>query len=164
MNTLYMKQKMFSLRGRFTIKDASENDVYFVEGSFMKIPKSFTISDKDGRVITTITKQTFSFLPKFYVDVEGEETVTISKEFTFFKPRYTIDAAGIEVDGDWWDMDFDVKQDGQVIGSVQKKWLTWGDSYEIQVNDETMEHMLISIVVAIDCAKADQAAGASAAT
>ncbi|TCI33515.1 MULTISPECIES: LURP-one-related/scramblase family protein [unclassified Exiguobacterium] len=163
MNTLYMKQKVFSLRGRFTIKDADENDMYFVEGSFMKLPKSFTISDKDGREITTITKKTFSFLPKFYVDVEGEETMTISKEFTFFKPRYTIDAAGIEIDGDWWDMDFEVTQNGQVIGSVQKKWLSWGDTYEIQVIDETMEDMLISIVVAIDCVKSDQAA-ASAAT
>ncbi|EPE62270.1 hypothetical protein L479_01321 [Exiguobacterium sp. S17] len=163
MNTLYMKQKVFSLRGRFTIKDADENDMYFVEGSFMKLPKSFTISDKDGREITTITKKTFSFLPKFYVDVEGEETMTISKEFTFFKPRYTIDAAGIEIDGDWWDMDFEVTQNGQVIGSVQKKWLSWGDTYEIQVIDEAVEHMLISIVVAIDCVKSDQAA-ASAAT
>ncbi|MDL5376828.1 LURP-one-related/scramblase family protein [Exiguobacterium mexicanum] len=164
MNTLYMKQKVFSLRGRFTIKDADENDRYFVEGSFMKLPKSFTISDKEGHEITTITKKTFSFLPKFYVDVEGQETVTISKEFTLFKPRYTIDAAGIDVQGNWWDMDFQVMQNGQVIGSVQKKWLSWGDSYEIQVMDETMEYMLISIVVAIDCAKSDQAAGASAAT
>lgn len=164
MNTLYMKQKVFSLRGRFSIKDADENDLYFVEGSFMKLPKSFTISDKNGYEITTITKKTFSFLPTFYVDVEGEETLTISKEFTFFKPRYTIDAAGIEVDGNWWDMNFEVRQNGHVIGSVQKKWITWGDTYEIRVVDDTMEHLLISIVVAIDCVKADQAASSSAAT
>lgn len=164
MNTLYMKQKVFSLRGRFSIKDADENDLYFVEGSFMKLPKSFTISDKNGYEITTITKKTFSFLPTFYVDVEGEATLTISKEFTFFKPRYTIDAAGIEVDGNWWDMNFEVLQNGHVIGSVQKKWLTWGDTYEIRVVDDTMEHLLISIVVAIDCVKADQAASSSAAT
>ncbi len=71
MNTLYMKQKVFSLRGRFSIKDADENNLYFVEGSFMKLPKSFTISDKNGYEITTITKKTFSFLPTFYVRCRG---------------------------------------------------------------------------------------------
>lgn len=49
-----------------------------------------------------------------------------------------------------------------MIGSVHKKWLSWGDSYEIQVNDEAYEKILIAIVVAIDCVKADQAAAANA--
>lgn len=43
MKQLYMKQKVFSLSGRFTVKDQQENDVYVVEGSFMKVPKTFTI-------------------------------------------------------------------------------------------------------------------------
>lgn len=164
MRTLYMKQKVFSLRGRFTIKDADEHDLYFIEGSFMKFPKSFTITDVSNETVAMITKQTFSFLPKVFVEVDGQERLTIAKEFTFFKPKYTIDATGIDVQGDWWDMDFEVTQHGQSVGSVQKKWLSWGDSYEIRVEDPEMEHLLISIVVAIDCAKTDQAAASSAAT
>ncbi|MBG0918743.1 LURP-one-related/scramblase family protein [Exiguobacterium sp. SRB7LM] len=164
MHTLYMKQKVFSLRGRFTIKDADGHDQYFIEGSFMKFPKSFEIKDTSGQTVTTITKKTFSFLPKFFVEVDGTDMMTISKEFSFFKPKYSIDAAGIDVQGDWWDMDFNVTKNGQSIGSVQKKWFSWGDSYEIRVEEPEMEHLLISIVVAIDCAKADQAAASSAAT
>lgn len=164
MNTLYMKQKVFSLRGRFAIQDEHQQDRYVIEGSFMQIPKTFTISDVSGQAITTITKKTFSLLPTFYVEVDGQGPMTIYKEFTFFRPKYTIDAAGIEVDGNWWDMDFHVTRDGEMIGRVQKKWLTWGDTYEIEVLDDTMEHLLISIVVAIDCVKADQAGAAGAVT
>ena len=83
-----------------------------------------------------ITKKTFSFLPTFFVDVQGQETMTIKKEFSFFKARYTIDAAGITVQGNWWDMDFEVYQNKEVIGAVSKKWFTWGDSYQLQILDD----------------------------
>ena len=96
------------------------------------------------------------------MEVEGREVLTIKKDFTFFKASYSIDAAGIEVQGNWWDMNFEVYKDGQVIGSVHKKWLSWGDSYEIQVIDEEYEKIIIAIVLAIDCVKADQAAAANA--
>ncbi|ACB62454.1 protein of unknown function DUF567 [Exiguobacterium sibiricum 255-15] len=160
MHTLYMKQKALSLRGRFSIKNEQEQDQYLVEGSFMKIPKSFSITTTDGKEIATITKKTLSLRPKFFVEVDGQ-TMTIEKEFSLFKARYTIDAAGIEIDGNWWDMDFQVKRQGEVVGQVEKKWLSFGDSYEIQVIDAAMETILIALVVAIDCVKADDAANAS---
>lgn len=160
MHILYMKQKVFSLRGRFSIQDQHEQNVYLVEGSFMKLPKSFSITTTAGEEIATITKKTLSLRPKFFVEVEGQ-TMTIEKEFSLFKARYTIDAAGIEIDGNWWDMDFQVKRQGEVVGQVKKKWLSFGDSYEIQVIDAAMETILIALVVAIDCVKADDAANAS---
>ncbi|AKN53125.1 hypothetical protein AB434_0720 [Heyndrickxia coagulans] len=43
MKQLYMKQKVFSLSGKFTVKDQQERDVYYVEGSFLQIPKTFSI-------------------------------------------------------------------------------------------------------------------------
>lgn len=161
MRQLYMKQKVFSLSGKFTVTDKEQRDVYYVEGSFLQIPKTFTIMDPTRSEIALITKKTFSLLPKFFVEVDGREALTIKKEFTFFKARYTIDAAGVEVRGNWWDMNFDVLHNGTVAGSVSKQWLTWGDTYEVKILDEAMEHLIIALVVAIDCVKADEAATAS---
>lgn len=42
MKQLDIKQKVFSLSGKFTVKDQQENDVYYVEGSFMQIPEERT--------------------------------------------------------------------------------------------------------------------------
>ena len=158
MRQLYIKQKVFSLSGKFSVKDEQENEVYFVEGSFMRIPKTFSIVDSASNEVALITKKTFSFLPTFFVEVNGQEAVTIKKEFSFLKARYSIDAAGMEVRGNWWDMDFEVFQNGEIIGAVSKKWFTWGDSYELQIANDGMEPLLVSLVVAIDCAKADEAA------
>jgi uncharacterized protein YxjI len=43
MNHLYIKQKVFSLSGKFAVKNQLEKDVYYVEGSFLQIPKTFSI-------------------------------------------------------------------------------------------------------------------------
>ncbi|MFD1928257.1 LURP-one-related/scramblase family protein [Sporosarcina siberiensis] len=158
MKTLYIKQKIFSLGGKFTVKDVNEVDVYYIEGSLMKIPKSYSIKNAEMDKVALITKKMFSLMPTFFVETVGQEDVTIKKEFTFFKPKYTINAIGIDVQGNWWDMNFKVVQNGEVIGVVDKKWFTWGDSYQIQIMKEETESLIIALVVAIDCAKATQAA------
>lgn len=164
MKELYIKQKVFSLSGKFTVIDQQENDVYYVEGSFMQFPKTFSILNTTRDEVALITKKMLSFLPKFFVEVNGQEVLTIKKEFSFLKARYTIDAAGIEVQGNWWDMNFQVLQQGEVIGQVNKEWFTWGDSYKVQILNEEMETIIIALVIAIDCVKADQAAASSAST
>ncbi len=164
MKQLYIKQKVFSLSGKFTVKDQKERDVYYVEGSFLQIPKTFSILNTTREEVALITKKVFSFLPKFFVEVNGREVLTIKKEFSFLKARYSIDAAGIEVHGNWWDMNFQVLQHGEVIGRVSKEWFTWGDSYKVEIVNEEMETIMIALVVAIDCVKADQAAASAAST
>lgn len=161
MNRLYMKQNLFSLSGKFTVKDMSEQDVYFVEGSFLKIPKTFTILNASREEVAHITKKVLSLLPKFHVDVNGKEVLTIKKEFSMFKSRYTIVDTDIEMRGNWWDMDFTVFYQGEQVGEVHKKWLSWGDSYEISIHEPSFEIMIIALVVAIDCVKSDDAAASN---
>jgi uncharacterized protein YxjI len=155
MKQLYIKQKVLSLSGKFTVKDQQEKDVYYVEGSFMQIPKTFSIMNTTRDEVARVTKKAFSLLPKFLVEVNSREVLTIKKEFSFLKALYTIDGAGMEVHGNWWDMDFEVLQHGKVVGKVSKEWFTWGDSYKVEIMDEEMESVMIALVVAIDCVKAD---------
>ena len=156
MRELYMKQKLFSMSGKFTVKDADQQDVYRITGSFMKVPKTYTIEDEYNAEVATITKKTFSFLPAFSVEVAGREEVLIKKQMTFLKARYSIEAADIDVRGNWWDMDFEVLQQGEIVGIVEKKWFQWGDSYRIQILKNEMETLLVALVVAIDCVQADE--------
>jgi uncharacterized protein YxjI len=164
MRQLYIKQKVFSLSEKFTVKDQEEKDTYYVEGSFMRVPKTFSIMNTSRDEVALITKKVFSFLPKFFVEVNGQEVLTIKKEFSFLKARYSIDAAGIDVQGNWLDMDFQVLHNGRVVGEVGKEWFSWGDSYRVQILDEEMETIIIALVIAIDCVKADQAAASSGAS
>ncbi len=156
MKQLYIKQKVFSLSEKFTVKDQDEKDAYYVEGSFMKVPKTFTIMNQDREEVALITKKVLSFLPTFFVEVNGEEVVTIKKELSFLKAKYSIDAAGIEVEGNWMDMNFHVLHKGRVVGEVGKEWFSWGDSYRVQILEGELESVILALVIAIDCVKADQ--------
>ena len=161
MKSFYLKQKIMSMRGRFNVFDELQQEVYKIEGSFLQIPKTFTIRDMQQNERALITKKTLSWLPTFYVEVEGRNLFTIKKEFSFFKAKYSVVGEGIEVTGNVWDMEFDIVKDGETIGRVNKEWFTWGDAYHIQVFEEKWEMIIISLVVAIDCVKADQNTAAS---
>lgn len=161
MRQLFIKQKLFSLKDKFTVKDQNGNDAYYVEGSLLKIPKTFTIMNTNHEEVATITKKVFSLLPTFYVDVPSQEIVTIRKDFTLFKPRYTIEAKNIEVQGNILDMNFEVYENRTLVGAVSKDWFTWGDSYKIQIMKEELETIIIALVVAIDFVKARREAAAA---
>lgn len=162
MRQLFIKQKLFSLKDKFTVKDRNGNDAYYVEGSLLKIPKTFTIMNTSNEEVATITKKTISLLPTFYVDVPGHDVVTIKKDFTLLKPRYTIEAKNIEVQGNILDMNFEIYQNRTLVGAVSKDWFTWGDSYKVQIVDEELETIIIALVIAIDFVKARREAAASA--
>lgn len=159
MSRLFIKQKVFTMSEKFTVFSETEEPRYYVTGSFMQIPKRFTITDINNQPIAEITKTTFSWQPKFTVEMNGELVATIRKEFTFFKPKYTIDGAELHVAGDWWDMTFSVTAGpgGDEVAHIRRKRLTWADTYEVEVVDESLEAMIVSLVVAIDRVRSEEA-------
>jgi uncharacterized protein YxjI len=164
MRKLYIKQKVFSIGEKFNVTDANQETVYHVQGSFLKIPKQFTIYDRHDQIIGEITKKVLALLPQFTVAIAGASDIVIKKELTLFKARYHIEAEEISVQGNWWDMDFEVIRDGLQIAVINKRWVSWGDTYEVTIQDERYEKMIIALVVAIDCVKADDNAAASSAS
>lgn len=153
MSELYIKKKVFSLGGHFTVQDQNQQDKYFVKGSFISIPKTFIVTDVRGAEVATITKKVFSWLPKFFIDVSNQEQLAIVKELTFMKARYRIEGQGLIVKGDWLNKNFEVYQGANKLATVNERWFTWGDTYEVVIEDEELEHTIISLVVAINFVK-----------
>lgn len=151
---LYIRQKVFSFRDKFTVKDEYGNDHYFVEGDLFSFGKHLHIRDAYGREVIRIRQKVWSFLHRFYVYVEDKLVAEVVKEFTFFKPRYRIEGPGWEVSGDWWEHTYEITSGGKQIVSVQKEWMTWGDSYQVDIADAQDERMALAVVLAIDCAVA----------
>ncbi|MGM0165680.1 hypothetical protein IGI39_000622 [Enterococcus sp. AZ135] len=121
MKKLYIKQKVFSIGEKFTVMDEEQQPRYFVKGSFMKIPKTFRIDDERGNEVSRITKKVISLLPKFFVEMNGKEAIEISKQLSLFKAKYSISAEDLTVDGNWWDMDFEVLQKGRKVAEINKR-------------------------------------------
>ena len=156
---LYMRQKVFSWVDRFTVKDESGADKYYVEGEFFSWGKKLHVSDLNGNEVAFIQQKVFSFLPKFFVFVNGNQIAEIVKEFTFLRPRYSIEGLGWEIEGSFMAHDYQITKEGHSIVAIHKEWMTWGDCYELDVTNEQDEIVALSVVLAIDCVmEADDAA------
>ena len=162
---LYMKQKVFSIRDRFTIKDESGEDRYYVEGKLISIGKKLQLFDMSGAEVAFIQQKVLSLLPKFHVYTNGKEIATIVKELSLLRPKYRIEGPGWRVKGNFWEHDYEIMDKrGNPIVSVHKVWLSWGDSYELNIARRDDEVRALATVLAIDCVLDAEKASASAAT
>lgn len=74
----------------------------------------------------------------------------IKKKFTMLKPKYIIEGPNWEVQGDFLSHDYTITDGGRPIVSIYKKWLSWGDTFELDIADESHEVLAIAVVLAID--------------
>ena len=65
MKELYIRQEIFTLGEKLTVKDDQQKNIYYIEGSFFQIPKTFSIMNENRGEVALFTKKVFSFLPKF---------------------------------------------------------------------------------------------------
>ncbi len=160
---LYIKEKVFSWGDKFTVKDAYGEDKYIVEGEVFTFGKKLHVYDRSGREVAFIKQEVWSFLPRYYVFCGDRQIAEIKKEFTFLFPRYTIEGLGWEIDGSFMAHDYQITKRDRKIVTISKEWMTWGDSYELDIADPADELVALAVVIAIDCVtEANSAATSSA--
>lgn len=153
---LYIKQKVFSWNAKFTVKNELGEDKYWVEGEFFSLGRKLHIYNASGGEIASIEQKLFSLMPKYIVYVGGTQVAEIVREFTFMKPRYTIEGLNWDVNGDFWQHDYQITQNGNLIVIINKEWMTWGDTYELNIANPQDELIALAVVLAIDCVMAAQ--------
>jgi uncharacterized protein YxjI len=153
---LYLKQKVFSWRDRFFVKDESGNDRYWVQGEILSLGKRLRVYDGSGAEVAFIRQKVMSWLPRFFVEINGRVVCMIVKELTFFRQSYRVEGLPWHLSGDFWAHEYSLTESGREIMRLSKKWFTWGDSYELDIADPQNELMCLCIALAVDCALALQ--------
>ncbi len=148
---LYIKEKVFSWGDRFTVWDANGQETYFVEGEVFSWGKKLHVYDRAGMEVAFIKQEVFSFLPRYYVFCGSEQVAEIRKEFTFLFPKYRIDGLDWDIEGSFMAHDYTIHQHGQEIVRISKEWMTWGDSYELDIANGADEIVALAVVLTIDC-------------
>ena len=151
MKTFLVKQK-FRLGGeRFDIKDDRGVVNYQVEGSFFQIPKTFTIYDAYGEQVSEISKEFFTLLPRFTIQLRNGSNFVIRKKLTFFRDKYEFDDLGLRIEGNIWDLNFKLLDDrDQVIAEIRKEIFHLTSTYTVTVFEDSYADLVISLCVAID--------------
>lgn len=148
---LYIKEKIFSWGDKFFVKDENGQDKYVVEGEVFSWGKKLHVYDRMGDEAAFIKQEVWSWLPKYYVFCGGRQVAEIKKEFSFFVPRFSIEGLGWEINGHFLEHDYEITRNGRPIVTITKEWMTWGDSYELDISDPADEIIALAVVLAIDC-------------
>ena len=148
---LYIKEKVFSWGDKFTVKDQFGEDRYIVEGEVFSWGKKLHVYDMAGNEVAFIKQEVWSFLPRYYVFCGDEQVAEIKKEFSFIFPRYSIEGLGWEIEGRFMAHEYVITQNGRSIVSISKEWMTWGDSYELDIANPADEIVARAVVLTIDC-------------
>ncbi|HGK1401195.1 TPA: LURP-one-related/scramblase family protein [Streptococcus pneumoniae] len=142
MKTFLVKQK-FRLGGeRFAIKDDRGEIAYQVEGSFFKIPKTFTIYDAAGEQVSQISKEILTLLPRFEIQL---------RDGSSWRDKYEFDNLGLRIEGNIWDLNFKLLDDrDQLIAEIKKELFHLTSTYTVTVLEDAYADLVISLCVAID--------------
>jgi uncharacterized protein YxjI len=154
MSQFYLKQRVFSIVDNYVVYDGAQTPLYQIQGQFLSLPKRHEITNaRTGELLYTLKRPLLSLLPRFeLIDAAGDQVATIQKMLSLFVSRIEISSNFGEytVRGDVFAHDFQIEKEGLVIVEVHKKWLSWGDVYEIAIEDNQNQEFLLAMVVAID--------------
>ena len=154
---LYARQKYFSFRTVFSILDSNGRVCYTVKGEIFSLTKKLHVYDNTGREVAILRGRIIKLLPTYDIFIGGRKAASIAKRLTLFRPSYVIRDSNWRVEGDFLQHRYSM-YDGRrnKVASISKKWLTFGDCFELNVPDPDNEVLAVCMMLAIDCVMDDQ--------
>lgn len=147
---LYVKQKVFSWKDKFNIYDEYGNEAYWVEGEVFSIGKKLDLFDKDNNHKAHIHQKVLSFLPRYFIQINGNDVSEVVKHFTLFNQKFSVTGYDWQVDGDFLAHEYEIHRDNYTVATISKEWFTLGDAYSINITDGVDPVAVISVVLIID--------------
>ncbi len=147
-----VRQKVFSIRDSFTIKDEYGNDVFKVFGRLLSIGNKLTLTDLLDQELYYIEQRLFRFLPEYTIYRNGRPVATVKKNLTLFRPSFDISSVygSFNIDGSFWAYDFTVFKNGSPAAIVSKKWFSFSDSYGVSISDGEDAAFMLALVIVLD--------------
>ena len=153
---LYMKQKVFSWREKFFIKDEEGNDCYTIKGEVFSIGRKLHVTNAAGEEVAFIHQKIPALKPRFFVEINGKEVCEIVREYKLFKQNYRIEGLPWHMEGDFAGHDYNLKSNDGIVMNLTKKWFSWGDSYELDIADPQNAVLCLCIAMAIELVLQEQ--------
>jgi len=150
---LLFKQRFFSWLDSYDIYDEVGDVIYTVQGK-LSWGHRLHVLNASGRHIATLQERVLTLLPKFELYIGDQYVGCIRKEFSLFRPRFTVECNGWDIQGDFFQWDYEIiSQAGYVVATVSKQLLRLTDTYVIDVANPQNALLALLVVLAIDAEK-----------
>ncbi|MBS6610875.1 LURP-one-related/scramblase family protein [Peptoniphilus lacydonensis] len=153
MKKLYFKEKFFKITDHYPILDENENEVYYLDQDFTFIGYKSSVKDFNGKNIFNINREIISFFPRYNVTFNDNTNMIVQQKFEFLKHKVEVylDDETLNLSGNYWHLDFDIKNENKkMIGKVTRELFALTDTYELTILDENYTEKLIALVICLN--------------
>lgn len=149
---LYIKQRVFSIGDKYNIYDEREQLIYHVKSQLISLGAKLFLMDEQECEQYFIKQRITFFLNQYEIYKGNQLCASVQQKLGFLKSQLTIKSmyGNFEINGDLWGLDYEIRKDGAYFGAVHKAFLSWGDSYELDIPEETDSAFFAAVVIAID--------------
>jgi uncharacterized protein YxjI len=149
-----MKERWFSFGNDFDITDEHGTKQFHVDGRALSIGEKLSFQDTAGHELAFIRQRLLAWGPTYEVLRDGKIVAVLRKKiFTLFRCKFEVDLPGpndLEAKGDFFDHEYEFLLHEQPVAQVSKKWISWTDTYAIEVNPPQDPVMILAYAVIID--------------
>ncbi len=158
---LYFDAKGLSLLNyKFEIRDEAGNVCYkaatVTESLTRHNAKIFDAYDNEIIKVSQQKKLTLSAMNFDLLNSAGQIVCEAIQKVKFVTFTYDLKPLDINIAGNFIKMTFDFTRNGQPIAHVRKKFMTWGDCYEVEMYDPSLEVIFLASVLMIQLVIAAQ--------
>jgi len=158
---LYFDAKgLTMLNYKFEIRDEAGNLCYkaatVTESLTRHNAKLFDAYDNEIIKVSQQKKLTLSAMNFDLLNSAGQVVCEAIQKVKFVTFTYDLKPLDINIAGNFIKMTFDFTRNGQPIAHVRKKFMSWGDCYEVEIFDPSLEVIFLASVLMIQLVIAAQ--------
>ena len=154
----HLRERAWSIREAFLVRDDNRNPVFEVRGKFFHIGDDLLMYDvRTGQQLVRIQQTVLSLLPRYQIYRNGQHWADIHEQFRLFGERFKVQGEqGIvfHIDGDIWKWNFRISDgNNNVLGYVNRQLSIFRDSYTVDVDPGVDAPFIISLAIVIEMVK-----------
>lgn len=152
-----IREKFLHLGEDSDITDEQGRIAFHVDGKVLSLHNTLVIQDPAGREVARVKRQLISLVPTYHITRAGQEIGEVRKKFfSPFVDRFTIDIPGpddLEMTGSLFEHEFTISQGGQTVATVSKRWISFTDTYGVDIAPGQDDVLILASVLALDLAE-----------
>ncbi len=153
----YIKQRVITWRDTFDIYDERKKPVYKVKGELVAVGHKLHIYDRKGKEVATIREKLVKIMPKYRITTANNKEYWLTKKITMINEKFKLEPLDWIIDGGILEHNYSIKHGKNVIAKVHQKWVSIGDSYVIDIEDESVDPVLVlATMIGVDCVEFDK--------
>ena len=156
MSTRYkIIQKLISIGDDFWIENQDGKKVFKVDGKALRLRETLLFEDINGKELCKIQQRLLAITDTMAIEgPNGEQLALIKKALISpLRDRWSVNVSNgsnLDVQGDILNHEYSIKQDGQKIAEVSKKWFAFTDTYGVEIHEGQNDILVLAIAIAID--------------